>query len=496
MTQGKPLSHNVLANLLQALAGAVFSFALYRYINDTLGVALLGVWSVVLATASATRLADLGLSASVTRFVALHLARNAPEMAARVIETVILSLALLLGLLLPFLFWLLWQLLSYLFDAGHLADARTLLPYALASLWLTMVASVVQSGLDGCQRMDLRARLVILGQMLMVALSFLLIPGMGLIGLAWAQVGQSFFLLVAGWWALRGSLRGLQRVPRHWSWPLLREMLGYGANVQVASLFMLIFDPLTKVLMARYGGASAAGYFEMANQVVLKVRAFIVAANQAVVPRITQIVETAPERLNDLYRQNMRVLIFVALPVFALLYAWSGLLSWLLVGHVHAQLLFLLQLNAIAWLLNLFAAPAYFANLGTGQAGWNTLSHASMGLLNGGLGWFVGQRFGADGVAWAYCVALAVGSWLLVAVHQKLKGVRFRELALSEHGLLAAASIGVAASGHYVWRSAQIDVAVWAALAAAPLALAAVAWRHPLRAEFWAMLVPRPLGRR
>ena len=52
-----------LANVLQALAGAALLFALYRYINTTLGVEQLGVWSVVLATASASRLADLGLSA-------------------------------------------------------------------------------------------------------------------------------------------------------------------------------------------------------------------------------------------------------------------------------------------------------------------------------------------------------------------------------------------------------------------------------------------------
>lgn len=66
----KRLSHNVAANVAQMLIGAALLFALYRYINDTLGAAALGVWSVVLATASASRLADLGLSASVTRFVA------------------------------------------------------------------------------------------------------------------------------------------------------------------------------------------------------------------------------------------------------------------------------------------------------------------------------------------------------------------------------------------------------------------------------------------
>jgi O-antigen/teichoic acid export membrane protein len=72
----RPLSSNAAANVLQALAGAALLFALYRYINTTLGVEQLGIWSVVLATASASRLADLGLSAGVTRFVARDRARG------------------------------------------------------------------------------------------------------------------------------------------------------------------------------------------------------------------------------------------------------------------------------------------------------------------------------------------------------------------------------------------------------------------------------------
>lgn len=489
--QNKSLTHNALANLLQALIGGILSFVLYRYINDTLGVALLGVWSVVLATASASRLTDLGLSASVTRFVALRLARNTPKEAARVIETALLSLLLLMGLFLPILYWLLWQLLPHLFDAEYLASARILLPYAFFSLGLSMMTAVLYSGFEGCQRMDLRAQLAVWGQLLMVALAFLLVPHMRLIGLAWAQIGQNLFLLATGWWMLRRCLSGLPHIPRYWSKPMFREMLSYGANVQVASLFMLIFDPLTKALMARFGGADAAGYFEMANQIVLKVRALIVTANQAIVPRIAQLTETAPEGLGALYRENIRILVFFALPVFSLLFAWSGLFSWLLVGQVNKQLLFLLQLNTVAWLLNLFTAPAYFANLGIGQVGWNTLSHAIMGLINGGLGWLLGRYFGADGVAWAYFIALALGSWLLVMIYQKRNDVYLRELALLEHGWLLVASIAVAVVGHYAWRSMQTDTLIWVLMGIATLSLVIVAWRHPLYAVFRAKLIPR-----
>lgn len=488
MARHNTLTHNALANVLQVSASAGLLFLLYRYVNDSLGAAALGIWSVVLASASASRLADLGLSASVTRFVARYLALDQPQSASRLIETATLSLMLLLGVALPLLYYPLQKLLPVLLDVHHASEALAILPHALGSLWLTIVATVFQSGLDGCQRMDLRAWLVFLGQILMVSLAFVLIPEKGLLGLAWAQIGQGTFLLIAGWWLLRGRMRTLPWAPMHWSRPLFKEMLGYGANVQVATLLMLLFDPLTKALMAKFGGPSTTGYFEMANQVVLKIRAIIVAANQAIIPHVTEIAEINPERLMELYRKNLRVLIFISMPVFTVLYASSGIISWLLVGHVHAQLLYLLQLNTVAWLLNLFAVPAYFMNLGTGQLGWNTLTHVIMGLLNAGLGWILGQKFGAEGVAIAYGVALTTGSFLLVIAFQQRSGRQRGNVALMEHAWIIATCLTTCIASHYAWLELPQEKLIWGLLAFLNLLLAIATWMHPLRSELWGKL--------
>ena len=77
-------------------------------------------------------------------------------------------------------------------------------------------------------------------------------------------------------------------------------------------------------------------------------------------------VEAAPMRLPELYRENIRMLVLVALPIHALLFAWGGLLSQLLVGAYQVQFVFFLQLSALAWFLNTFAGPAYFMNFGYG----------------------------------------------------------------------------------------------------------------------------------
>jgi len=264
----KRLVRNVVANLLQAVLGAGLLFALYRYINDTLGVEQLGVWSVVLAAASASRLADLGLSVGVTRFVARDRARDNARRAGKVLDTTALTLMVTVGLILPLAYPIIHGLLPYLFDDQYLQMSQQILPYALLSLWLTIIATVFQGGLDGCERMDLRSALVVSGQVLLLALAFWLVPQHGLIGLAWAQVGQGLFLVVAGRLMLVHTLNVLPIFPMRWRWQVLREMLGYGANVQAATVFMLLLDPVAKAMMAGLGGAAAAGYFEMASQVV------------------------------------------------------------------------------------------------------------------------------------------------------------------------------------------------------------------------------------
>lgn len=492
----KPLARNALANILQTVIGAALLFALYRYIITALGVEQLGVWSVVLAAVSASRLADLGLSAGVIRFVARDRTRGEDARACQVVDSAVVTLMLSVGAVLPLLYPLLKMLLPHLFEGAYLVQAQEILPYALLSLWLTIVSAVFQGGLDGSERMDLRAGLVIVGQVLMLVLAFWLVPQRGLVGLAWAQIGQGLFLVVAGRMLLRHTLVDLPWFPLRWRMRVLREMLGYGVNVQAATLFMFFLDPIAKALMALFGGPAAAGYFEIANQVVLKARSVIVTANRAVVPHVAALSETESTRLAPLYQENMRVLVYVALPAVALLIAWAGGFSWLLVGAYQPEFVFLLGLLAVAWGVNIFASPAYFTNMGTGHVGWNTFAHAIIGGLNVGLGWWLGTVYGAYGVAFGYAIALIAGSAVLLVVFHHLNGAGWGCVFTREHGWLAIGSAVVMACG---WAaplqpSTGVPAIVALGLVLPLLVLGLGAWFHPMRAQLMGWL-GKPVAR-
>jgi hypothetical protein len=183
-------------------------------------------------------------------------------------------------------------------------------------------------------------------------------------------------------------------------------------------------------------------------------------------------------------------LVFVTAPTFALLIAWSGGFSWLLVGAYQPEFAFLLGLCAVAWAANIFAGPAYFTNLGSGQVAWNTLSHMLMGALNAGLGWLLGRWYGAHGVAFGYAIALVSGSAMLIAVfgyRQRQPGALMRE-----HLPLVLASLAVAAIGWLVpvQAMAREPGMLLLGLLLPPLVLAVSAWRHPLRRQLFESLLP------
>lgn len=476
----RSLSSNAMANVVQMVISTALLFLLYRYINLRLGPSALGIWSVVLAMTSVSRLAELGISASVTQFVARYRALERDEDAAKVVETALLSLLIFLLVALPLLYIPLKWILSYVFSGSNLKQARALLPFALISLGLAFLSAVIQSGLNGIERMDLRAGLVLIAQLVLVIIAFSLIPSRGLIGLAWGQIFQGAVSLFGGWLLLRRHMDALPHMPMVWSRAHLREMLGYGMNVQAATFLMLAVDPLTKALIARFGGAETAGFFEMANQIALKVRTLIVAANEAIVPRVAQIKETTPHLLRNLYNSTYEV-VFYILPIFtSILYSTTVITSKMLLGHINNDFNLILSILIAAWFFNVFCSPIYFINLGLSRPSRNTISHAVMACTNLFLGWFFGAMFGGMGVVFAYGGALVAGSAVLIIDHLRRSGAPFDLDMLKWHKFLLITAV-ITIVGSIVISNAVLisDCARIILSLAFSLAVLAAAWLDP-----------------
>jgi O-antigen/teichoic acid export membrane protein len=485
LINSRRLISNATVSVVQTVISGLVLFLLYRFLIDHIGSEHLGLWSVILASTSVARLSDMGLTGSVVKFVARYRALKDDKQAAEVVQTAAISIALVMAVLVLMIYPLLDVVLKLSIPAQSMPLALSILPWAVFSLWLGSVGGVFQSGLDGCQRMDIRNILMIAGNLLFLGAALWLVPHYGLVGLAVGQAAQGLLLMAASWLVLRYQLTTLPWLPVHWSKAKFKEMFGYAVNFQINSIAILLFEPITKLLMSRYGGLSSAAYYEMASQLVVKLRALLIVANQALVPAVAELHETSPEKVRDFYLKAYRLLFFVVVPFYTTILIALPMVSILWIGHSEAQFLLFGAFLAVGWGGNTLIVPAYFLNLGTGDLKWNSISHVVTAILNVLLGLILGPMLGGLGVAISAMTALIIASaFVIYALHKQHK-IPFRAIVPSEHHLLLIVALcGIAIS---MWINAmhllnQTAVISGAINLGVYLTIVAVAmWFHPYK---------------
>jgi O-antigen/teichoic acid export membrane protein len=486
-TRSRQVAINAITSIGHVVAiGGIF-FVLYRYLLATLGVEHFGVWVIVMAATSVTRISDLGLSTSIVKFVAKYVARDDHETAAAVVQTAVLSVAGSSAVVLAVGFPVAQLLLRVTAPEGALGIAEAILPFAVLSLWITLVTGVLLGGLDGCQRIDLRNAILVGSQTLHLVMAVMLVPRFGLMGLAYAQVLQAAVTLAVTWPLLCRYLPRLSLSGSRWRRDLFGEMIGYGLNVGIGSVANLLYDPTTKILLAKFGGLAMTGYYELASRLISQCRALIVSTNQVLVPVFADLHETSPGRIKALYQDSYRLLLYVGLPFFSTVIAVLPVVSEIWIGRYEGIFVAFATLLAAGWFLNTLNIPAYLANLGTGDLRSNTTANVLIAVLNLVLGFSFGSALGGAGVVVGWAVALASGGAVVAVSYHRKNGIPLRELFPGESGFLAAAGIVAAATCVLVYSTVHAAAGAWAAAASVMAICISInflpIWMHPMRKQ-------------
>ena len=496
MKKQQQTSRNVLMVIAQVIISGITLFVLYRYLLETIGVVLLGVWSIVLASVSASRITELGLSGSVVKFVAKYLALSEPGKSAQVIETVCISIGVIIGICLLLLYPVIAWVLGYFIPAENIHVALRILPYALISLWLMTIAEIFQAGLDGCQRFDLRSIVMITGSIFYLGIAFLLVPRYSLEGLVFGQICQAVLLILMGWVFLKRQLKGLSLLPYRWSYSLFREMIVYGVNFQIIGVIQLLIDPATKMLLSRFGGLASVGFYEMANKMVMQLWKLLVTANQTMVPHISKMQELEPDRIKQVYKQIYDTVLYINLPFYAAILAILPAISEIWLGNYEPVFVYMAFLLIIGRFFNSMSGPAFFTFLGTGKLRWNTLDYVTMGILNIGLGYLLGMLFGNMGVVIGTTIALVVGSSIPVVAYHIENKILFRDLLPKGTRTLLLTSVLGAGLALFIYYGFHIQLGCFVVL---PLCLSVFIgvilqpfWSHHLREQLIKKFMAKP----
>ncbi len=382
----------------------------------------------MIASTSLIKIAELGLSGSVIKFTAeFYRSKNYIQL-SKIIQTASISVFLGMGLFALAIFPIIIFFLPIFVPNSSVGQATEVLPYALLGIYISSVAGIFQSGLDGCNRMVARNLILIGANILYLIFSYLLIPAHGLVGLAISQILHGIVLLTACLFVLKLSIRNLPIIPLEWSVANFRLMFGYALNFQVSSLAMLLFEPATKIMMGKFSGLSGAAYYDMASQIVVKLRAILVSATQTLVPAIAGLSHEEKKNIRDLYLNIYSLVLFFSVPCFLLIPLILPAASVFWLGKVVQDIVLYGLILSFGWAVNTMALTAYFFNQGTGSMKWNTTGHVVIAGSNIAISYLMGSVFGGVGVAIGTSFALASGSIIILIRTHIVYGIKLKDI--------------------------------------------------------------------
>jgi len=487
---------NAVTTFAQVIGSAAALFFLYRFLIRAVGLERLGIWSLVLATTSVVTLANQGYSGSIVKFVAKYAARGQAAKVSLLMQTAVITIGLALAMVSAALYPISRSILIIVLPHRSLAEALAILPLALVSLWLTIVEGILQACLAGLQHIAVCNYIEFGGSLSYLLLACLLVPGHGLLGLAYAQAIQSAAILVITWHLLRRRMKILPIVPRHWSRSLFKELTAYGVHFQLITAAQALREPVTKALLAKFGGLALTGFYDLAARCVITLRELLVQANQVLVPTIAHLQERDPESIPSVYRESYRLMFFLAVPAFTSLAVLSPFISRIWIGRYEPVFVEFVAILSAGWVVNVLTNPAYVVDLGTGALRWVSVGCISTAVLNAGVGFFCGWRFGGPAVVVAAAFSLACGYLVVLVAYHRENRVPFSQLLPNESGGIVFTSLLGALVFFPLFRVVH-EHAGWPLLATAGAVTALIAlilitmWIHPMRKRLFRLVFSR-----
>lgn len=411
------LTRNAAGTGVRLLLSALLMMALGRYLLDQLGAEMLGVWVLVLATAAAGSAGTLGMGGTLLRFVAAS--PRAGERRAMLLHTAVISAAALLLLAGLALLAAGPALLSIALPEGLLTVGTGLLPIALAAFWMSGVGGVYQSFCEGLQRYDVTNAILLAGGALHLGLCVLLVPAQGIRGAALAHLGQAALVCAALAGACRLLPGGVSPLPRRWTRRVFRELLPYGARLQVMSLLGSLHDTVMKYLVGLFGAVGQAAYYDLAARLASTLRQMVVGPAVTLVPAFAEL-QGARETEGRTLRLRAEGFMLTAGALIVLAPgAMAGFVSTLWLGAPISDFMLALTLLSIGWYVNAVSAPSYFALVGRGELDIPLASHFAAAGCAAGFGVLGGTLWGFPAVAAASGLSIGVGAAVTLVQYRR-----------------------------------------------------------------------------
>jgi O-antigen/teichoic acid export membrane protein len=414
------LVRNSVALAVPKFSGYVFSFISAPVVLTGLGLRQFGIWALTGALAQYGSLLDLGVGASLARFVAAH--HDDRRLCGQYMAIGWISLAVFAAIFGPAAVFGA-PLLAHALGGISTANMRIVLCASAALMCLSMATSIIAAWPIGLRRMVAPNIALTIGACInFVASVGSIALGAGLPGYALANAGAGLVSLgVIAVVVIRAeglipiASPGRRRV---------REFLSFSTKNQLVRMMSLVNYQTDKIVIAFAISPAAAGAYELANRVAIAVREVGVYATSAVNIELTALMARggmAPVRAR--YRRLSEVGAAITFPAVILAMASAPLLLRVWLSYVPPNSTAVLVALSAAYLVSVSTGVGYAVAQAAGEPGIVASTAVGTAVANIVLTAALAPAFGIWGVLGGTVVALTGGAIAQVALVQRRFGL-------------------------------------------------------------------------
>lgn len=389
----------------------VAGFVLPRAIDHTAGRELLGIWDFAWAIVGYFALIECGVSSSVNRYVAKHLAENDTAGLNRVVSSV-LCIQMLVGLVILLVTLVTtWSLPMIWKDrvGAWVTDAQWLVFFLGLSMAVGFGFGAFAGVLTGCHRWDLyngiTAFWYAITQVAMLG-SLFWTGSVRLLGCIYALGGV--LITVSNLIAARRVCPGLEVRLRYADWPTMTTLIGFGGKTFMNGLARAFLYQTSNIFMATYLGPAALAIYSRPMALIQHLRGFTSKFANVLTPIASELQAAADHvSLQQLAVKVARFGVAIALPPVVFLSVLGGpvLGFWMGPDYRNDGLPLILALGHLGAIANL---PLQTILTGLNYHGRPAIVAVGSAVVCAGLCWAVLAHFGGGASAVAVCVALTV----------------------------------------------------------------------------------------
>ncbi len=423
------------------------------FVSRVLGSANLGILAIqqsILAVAAV--FATFGIPAATVKFIAEERVRNSSNPGAVVSAGLLLtaiSATMSCGVV--------FLLIPYLAGTVYRLDKLVLLlVVGTFTLLCGSIPAPLYATFQGVQRIrDMSLRDILLSA-ISVPLTLTFVWTLGLFGAVLDDLVIVIVGIIINLVLLRrvwSDLRLSWKLPRQFR--MYRKLLGYGSATVLAGLVATPVLLFSYTLLISTHSFQAMGFFSVALALASYLSFISVSVGIPLLPAISELNTSSPERVPLLTAKTIRVVSWIALPLSVTLALFSGPIVFALYGP---------EFSSAAGPLVLTAAGSYFAAIasvvgysiaGTGKVWHGVALNALWGLYYFTLSWSLVPARGVSGLAFAYFFSYLLHAGTVLAYSKLVLRLPIRMVSapilIASVSLLSIVAFADIASGNSGW---------------------------------------------